>query len=627
MSEPSKSPDKSEAQEHDQPPKQRRRRMGVDPSLILSEGRSKRRKTPTPPPAGEDEAEAKGENDPKDPARAKLLGGQIMKQIMEQKDKDGHSLSYHFTKLPNKRAFPDYFEIIKHPMSLEMVQAKLDASAYETLRDVCNDLSQIFNNAKRYNVKESLLFQYAKKLHKLTRMFYVQATSPQEENESESEEEGGTDAAVARGESLENAAAGPSSTSADGEPQPTVKRRRGPNKTEGPTVYRLIKPILKAIQNTASKDGSGRLVSAYFLALPDRRTLPDYYKLIESPISLQEIEAKQLGRRYDSPQEFYDDIELMAKNAMFFNEDSSDVYKDAEQVKTLLEHHKLLVAERLQRPPIQRFRLKGSSATPVHMGAPSTGYAPASTPATASYAPPPPMTPSPYPYAQASKPVHSTPASVPYLPALPQGVVTEEVVASLSRYPEYERQAWIQSLPTLALQVYRQLMVKLSAPPQSAPSAPAPPIIDSPVFHKPSLPQIPTQPTISHMIFTYSSTAKPDDSLRQSIKLRNMRGVITHAIVIGPMTSELELTAYLENETDEAAADPEVSLRINGNVGGLPRFVYRTFGHGSEERRKPIGMKWIVLVPLGRYEMKLEIVVSRPGAMGEVSSIFVGRQY
>jgi hypothetical protein len=34
-------------------------------------------------------------------------------------------------------------------MSLEQVQQKLDASSYQTLRDVTNDIGQIFNNAKR----------------------------------------------------------------------------------------------------------------------------------------------------------------------------------------------------------------------------------------------------------------------------------------------------------------------------------------------------------------------------------------------------------------------------------------------------------------------------------------------
>jgi len=64
-------------------------------------------------------------------------------------------------------------------MSLEMVQQKLDAKSYETLKDVVADFGQIFNNAKRCtsiilheifswqqdNTKESLLFQYAKRLH------------------------------------------------------------------------------------------------------------------------------------------------------------------------------------------------------------------------------------------------------------------------------------------------------------------------------------------------------------------------------------------------------------------------------------------------------------------------------
>lgn len=52
-------------------------------------------------------------------------------------------------RFPFQRQFPDYYETIKHPMSLEQVQQKLDASSYQTLRDVTNDIGQIFNNAKR----------------------------------------------------------------------------------------------------------------------------------------------------------------------------------------------------------------------------------------------------------------------------------------------------------------------------------------------------------------------------------------------------------------------------------------------------------------------------------------------
>jgi len=61
----------------------KKKRLGVDPSLILSDGRSKRRKSPTPE-ADEKMGEGGG-NDPKDPARAKTLGYQIYNKIMTMK--------------------------------------------------------------------------------------------------------------------------------------------------------------------------------------------------------------------------------------------------------------------------------------------------------------------------------------------------------------------------------------------------------------------------------------------------------------------------------------------------------------------------------------------------------------
>ena len=78
----------------------------------------------------------------------------------------GEEMAPPFMKLPNKactsrvipptcsltpaqRSFPDYYETIKHPMCLEMVDKKLQAKGYETLKGVVTDLGQIFTNAKR----------------------------------------------------------------------------------------------------------------------------------------------------------------------------------------------------------------------------------------------------------------------------------------------------------------------------------------------------------------------------------------------------------------------------------------------------------------------------------------------
>lgn len=60
---------------------QRKRRLDVNPSLILStEGRSKRRRTPSPLP------DIKHETDPKDAERAKHLGLALYSKVMALRD-------------------------------------------------------------------------------------------------------------------------------------------------------------------------------------------------------------------------------------------------------------------------------------------------------------------------------------------------------------------------------------------------------------------------------------------------------------------------------------------------------------------------------------------------------------
>lgn len=49
----------------------------------------------------------------------------------------------------DQKEFPDYYETIKHPMSLEMVYAKLQGGQYASLGQVTTDLGTIWNNAKR----------------------------------------------------------------------------------------------------------------------------------------------------------------------------------------------------------------------------------------------------------------------------------------------------------------------------------------------------------------------------------------------------------------------------------------------------------------------------------------------
>ena len=78
---------------------------------------------------------------------------------------------------------------------------------------------------------------------------------------------------------------------------------------------------------------SGRVYADVFKALPDKRAWPEYYQYITHPISLDNILAKANARKYRSVQEFKTDVETSFNNAMFFNEEGSQIWNDA---KTML---------------------------------------------------------------------------------------------------------------------------------------------------------------------------------------------------------------------------------------------------------------------------------------------------
>lgn len=176
-------------------------------------------------------------------------------------------LSFDYRSDTSQRQFPDYYETIKHPMSLEMVKERLDKSQYNTLNDVCNDFGQIWNNAKRYNMRESLIFQWAKKMHKVTRDFYSSHTTDHDGSESEAEEPPQptpqrkvppTRTAVSTEAPSPAGPSTPMSETASSTPRPHggpgTGKKRGSYMKDGPTVYKLIKPCMRAIKEARSDE-------------------------------------------------------------------------------------------------------------------------------------------------------------------------------------------------------------------------------------------------------------------------------------------------------------------------------------------------------------------------------------
>jgi hypothetical protein len=149
------------------------------------------------------------------------------------------------------------------------------------------------------------------------------------------------------------------------------------------------------------------------------------------------------------------------------------------------------VLNRLNGPQVSKFRVKQTSTTPSRhdQRPPYDSYGrgsyppPGASPGPGQYYPSPHQQGSPLPAqgyplgppAQGYPPQgvpSPSPSTSAYLPALPKGVVNEDIVMSLSRYPPYEQQAWAASLPPAGIQMYRQITAANEARKNGNPRAP-----------------------------------------------------------------------------------------------------------------------------------------------------------
>lgn len=80
---------------------------------------------------------------------------------------DGRALHTEFQLLPSKRLYPDYYDVIEHPIDLKLIATKIQTQAYLTLVDMERDLLQMVKNACAFNEPGSQIYKDAKTLKKI----------------------------------------------------------------------------------------------------------------------------------------------------------------------------------------------------------------------------------------------------------------------------------------------------------------------------------------------------------------------------------------------------------------------------------------------------------------------------
>ena len=207
--------------------------------------------------------------------------------LKEYTDSSCRILSLPFMKLPSKSEYPDYYSVIKQPIDLQMISR--NRRRYETLDEAVSDFTQVFDNAMRYNDDESLIYKDAKTLERAARHWRLDIESRSGDLQGES-----------------------SSSSSK------ISPAKGSLEQHIKELYTFLKEY---------KDPNGRPLAFPFMKLPSKSEYPDYYQVIKQPMDLQMIFRNR--RRYESLEDAILHFRLIFDNAMKYNIEESQIYRDA----------------------------------------------------------------------------------------------------------------------------------------------------------------------------------------------------------------------------------------------------------------------------------------------------------
>lgn len=239
---------------------------------------------------------------------------------------NGRARATQFLQIPPKKYYPDYYEIITRPISLNEIGNKASSGAYKNEKDFIADFALMAKNATTYNdpaseiaIDAQIMLDMAKRL--------VSEMSASDANSVGAEL----------------------------------------RKAENTIIDDLIEYKVK-----------GRRLSDLFMTEPSKEEYPMYYKIIKKATSLMTIRRQIEQGRAQTIDVFVDLVDLMFSNAKLFNESGSIVYNDAITLEKLFKSKIAKLRERF--PDLSS---ASSLKLVINQPAASTASAPTATAATA----------------------------------------------------------------------------------------------------------------------------------------------------------------------------------------------------------------------------------------------------
>ncbi|EPB88712.1 hypothetical protein HMPREF1544_04471 [Mucor circinelloides 1006PhL] len=92
---------------------------------------------------------------------------QIEQSIEYEDDKYYRKRCELFMDLVDKRDYPDYYTLIKNPISMNMIKKRIHSFYYENIQEFKNDFSVMFENARIFNEEGSAVYEDANEMEKI----------------------------------------------------------------------------------------------------------------------------------------------------------------------------------------------------------------------------------------------------------------------------------------------------------------------------------------------------------------------------------------------------------------------------------------------------------------------------
>ncbi|CAG8434704.1 7790_t:CDS:2 [Diversispora eburnea] len=214
---------------------------------------------------------------------------------------------------PVKYGIPDYFDIIKKPMDLGTVHAKLNKIEYSFVNEFINDVKLTFSNCTLYNGVAHQYSIYAKQLNDEFDAFISKFFETKNENLK--------------------APAEPSTKVSN----PVVIASPSSRPKNGRKKNNELNFCRKVLQELRKRTHWHYAYPFYEPVDAEALRVPDYYKIITNPMDLSTIGSKLDADQYKNSEGFESDVRQIFKNCYAYNDQKSDVYKMGKMLESVFE--------------------------------------------------------------------------------------------------------------------------------------------------------------------------------------------------------------------------------------------------------------------------------------------------